>query len=113
MRKIITVLFIVAGTRYLSGQSLDTRRFEAGPLIGATTFGTVISTQDMRAAYGGRVALTLHPRIAIEYQMAYFPGKSYNSATQGGGHLKWKFWQEKRGILNAFAVVGPGFMREE
>ena len=113
MRKIIPVLFVLACSRYLSGQPLDAPRFEVGPVFGATTFGPAISSHDMRAAFGGRAVLNLHRRIAVEYQMAYFRSPVSTSATQGSGHLKWKIWEEKSGILNIFTVLGPGFMREE
>jgi hypothetical protein len=115
MRKIIGLIAFLVGTGYVSGEPLNTPRFELGPIIGSTAFGTAFA-KDMRFGLGARFALNLNPRFAIEYQMARIQGEPYysaNSSTQGSGHVKWKFWRNRAGTINLFAVAGPGFMHQE
>jgi hypothetical protein len=114
MRKIAILLVLLPAMQVrMFGQVRKTPRFEVGPLVGTTTFGTTaVFIKGMRASYGGRITFNVHPRVALEYQLAYFPGDYDTSKTQHTGHLKLTAWEEKHGILRIFALIGPGFMRE-
>src|SRR5437867_2226085 len=97
-RVILFSLVLLLNQARLLGQTGDTPRWEAGPLLSETTFGTAVSTRNFARAVGGRVTFNLHPIVGIEYQMAYFPGfGGYDdSKTQASAHIKLTYRLEEK-----------------
>ena len=88
-------------------------RWEAGFLFSVTTFGTAVSTGNIKTGIGGRMTFNASRAVGFEYQMAYFPGeRSENGKIQGSGHLKLTYRAEAQRRINLFAIIGPGFLRE-
>ena len=118
MRSIIVLaLLLPASQGSAFGQAFKTPRWEAGPFFAATTFGQAVSAGNFRMGYGGRFTVNVHPNIGFEFQMARFPGTWENwpneAALQGSGQVKLTYRAEQHRRVNVFAVVGPGFLREE
>lgn len=112
MRKALFTFFIISMIGYAKGEPI--KRFEIGFVLGSYNFGDVTSTNLMRAELGGRFAINLHQKIALEYQMT-FSGRDirFDSSSQGSGHIKYSVWRSERRLVDLFAIAGPGFTREE
>jgi hypothetical protein len=104
-------MFVLTSVSGVCAEATELRKWEVGPFVTWTTFGTAISAGSISGGYGGRFTANLHPNVAVEYQMAHFPS-SPEEQVQGSGHLKVTYRKEASLKLNLFGIIGPGFLRE-